>query len=397
MKFYQRGKVFLNYLLDRAIDLSDAFLADLYRLPWPALQNLIHKMARLAGDVCWFLRDLPRLPAYKLSGKRWTVIFVGNEHGLLEVTRLFFPDEEVERQEIGRVALWKLQAGVRQWLAGGADLIICELSNVYPWRLKAPFVLIVPTWVRQIAAIPEPAETLIAGRKMHGTRHRIARATRDGFHYRFSQSLEDFDHFYHRMYLPFVKSRHNHLALVTPYERLRRKWFARGGLLLVTRHDVPVAASICYLSDNTCYSIEGGVLDADEQLFQQGVNVLFDWYTVKWGRERGATVYDMGGSRGWRSSGPFAYKSTWRTTVVRLSSVYSNWHVLGQCLSPALREHLNQIGFVSEIGGKFYGALFGEETNQPGEQELRRELAEVQQQGLAGLAVLSPDRVAIRT
>ncbi|MEK7325580.1 MAG: hypothetical protein AAB217_10035, partial [Chloroflexota bacterium] len=69
---------------------------------------------------------------------------------------------------------------------------------------------------------------------------------------------------------------------------------------------------------------------------------------------------------------------------------------LDMAVSPALREHLNRIGFVGEIGGKFYGALFGDEAGQIGEQELQRELAETQRQGLAGLAVLSPDRLTIQ-
>ncbi len=179
-RLYRRTKVWLNYLLDRIIDQCSTFLVDVYRFPWPGVQNIAQGIARYVGDVSWLLRDFPRLSAYKLAGENWTVIFVGGETGMREICHLFFEDE-VDRQGLGRIALWKLSAQTRQWLAEGVDLVICELSRIHPNRPEAPITFDVPTWINQVLTIPEPVESLISGKKFATERHRLNKAKRLGF------------------------------------------------------------------------------------------------------------------------------------------------------------------------------------------------------------------------
>lgn len=388
-QLYRRAKLWLNYCLDRIIDLCDLVLMDAYQLPWSTGQSVAKHIARYVGDISWLLRAFPRLPAYKLIGTDWTIIFVGTEPSLEEIRALFF--EEARQQELGRVALWKLSAQSQHWLAEGTDLVVCELSRIHPNRPQAPITFTVPTWIQQVLAIPEPLESLIAGRNRKNLRHRINRAQKAGFSYRLSQTKADFDHFYYDMYLPFVKSRHGDLALVTPYQDQYQRWFTRGGLIMVTQHGKPVAGSLCYVAGQTCYTIETGILGTDSRLFEQGINTFRIWCVMAWGHKQGAKTFDMGGTHAWRSNGPFTFKQGWGAMVVRRKRIFGTWTFLAQNLSPVLQEHINKLGFISEIDGKFCRLLLSTDPTSIAETKVDKDPLTATDQGLDRVAVISAD------
>jgi hypothetical protein len=391
LRLYRHSKAKLNYLLDRIIDLCDMVLMDAHRLPWSAAQNTAKKIARYVGDISWLLRAFPRLSAYELAGTDWKIIFAGTDEDLLEIRHLFFPEEEVTQQELGRIAVWRLSGQTQRWLAEGIDLVICELGRIHPNRPKALITFTVPTWIQQVLAIPEPLESLIAGKKSATERHRLNKAKRTGFSYRFGQSKADFDHFYYHMYLPYVKTRHGDLALTAPYQDQWQRWFVRGGLVLAIQHDKPLAGVLCYIANNTCFDIERGVLGADPQLFKQGIETVITWYAIAWAHGQGAKTYDMGGTHAWHSNGSFNAKRRWGAHVVRRKRIYGTWTFLARNLSPSLQDHLNRLGFITETDGKFYGVLLNSDTNAAEETDLHNKLSAAHKQGLTGLAVVSPN------
>ena len=387
-RLYRYGKVRLDYLLDRIIDLSDMIFMDVYRLPWPTAQNVVKKITRCVGDISWLLRAFPRLSAYKLAGTEWTIIFVGEDRDLLEMRHLFFP-EGVVQQELGRIALWKLSAQTQQWLAEGIDLVICELGRIHPSRPKAPITFTVPIWIQQVLVIPEPWESLISGKKFATERHRLNKARRTGFNYRLSQSKADFEHFCYHMYLPYVKARHGHLAIVRRYQDQWRRWCTRGGLVLVTQHDEPVAAVLCYMANDVCFDLNRGVLEADPQLFKLGIETMITWYAITWARGQGAKIYNMGATRARCSNGSFNTKRRWGAQVVRPEKIYGTWTFLAQNLSPSLQARLNELGFISEIDKKFYGILLSIDPTSITETDVHKKSSAMKRQGLDGLVVIS--------
>lgn len=392
-QLYRRIKVALNYRLDRLIDLCSALGTKAESTHPLIARAILKRTARACGDVLWLLRDLPRLPAYRLIGREGRAVFVGSEQGWLEIRHAIFSDEEVERQELGRVALWSLNARAQRWLKAGDHLVVCELSGAYPWRLKARYTFRVPIWLQQIVGIPDPPEKLLAGARMKGIRNNITRARREGFDYRFTQSDADFDVFYHRMYVPFVNARHGARAMVTGYERQLKQRFKRGGLLLITRHGKPVAGSLCRMAGNTCYSVEGGVADNDPEIVQYGFNALNLWYAAHWGHARGARFLNMGGSHAWRSNPAFAFKARWGAWVAGLPEVHSYWTFLMEDLPEPLMDRLNRIGFIGKINEKYCAVTLSPDAQRLDRPAQREAAAEAQRQGLAGIAIVTPGRI----
>lgn len=392
---YRQSKSWFNYLCDRVIDYANLFLTDNYGLPWPQSQKMVHRVARFIGELSWLLRSFPRLPAYKLIGENWVIIFVGREQELSQARHLFFQNEDITPHQLERVALWHLAVQTEQWLAEGVDLIICELSRICPWKPKAPVTFTTPDWIDQVLYLPEPLETILFGKQMRTVRNNLNNSLKAGFSWYFSHDKKDFDHFHYQMYLPYIRARHGDRALLASYQDQWRRWFTRGGLLMLTQNNAPIGGVICYTHNQTCFVVELGVLNGNLDLVESGFKTAMDWFAMNWAYQQGIRIYDMGGSRPWQCDGVFFTKSRWRPKVVRRKKIYGVWTFLAHSLSPALQNHLNKLGPISEIEGKFYGVWLSECPTSLQQGELQDKVAGFHNQGLAGLALVSAGTTTI--
>lgn len=382
-------KVWVNWLLDRIIDICDLSLMDVYKMPFYCGQSIIHKMARVTGDFCWLLRDFPRMSAYRISQADLAVIFVGGRQGLTEIRALLFPDSQAASEELGRYKLWRLGRQTQCWMETGASLVVCETSRFFKTMI-AQIDISVPKWIGQFVEMPESLETMLAGTARRDIRKRIHKARKAGFQCNgLTRSKKDFDYFYEQMYLPFVNVRHGERALVTPYEDQLKRWFQRGGLVPVTRGSLPIAGGITYAANGICHLIEAGVSTDDSQLLGQEINAFLYLSVMKWAHSVGIRSCDMGGSYAYRHNGSFSFKREWGARVVRRRRIYPVWHFLARDIPATLRNRLNELGFITEIEGKFWGVWIDVENEQLDEQGIRIKLMEMKKAGLSGLAVIS--------
>jgi hypothetical protein len=396
-ELYKRSKVWLNSQLNSLIDMGDSWVSKARYISWSFGRAVVRAVARWLAALSWLVRDWPRMTAYKATGSNWTIVFMGSETERIEVEYLFFPDQEITWGEIGRVALWRLARQTQIWQSEGVDLVICQLSRLFPLSSRIAFSFSVPTLIGQIINFPEKLETLIAGGKRRRRREQINAAQRKGFDYQFSRSINDYEQFYHKMYVPHIKARHGPRARVATYDGYLKELFHQGGLLLVTQHDRVIAGGVRYMANGTCFSVEHGILDADTQLLKQGANMLLDWYTILWASNQGAEQYDLGGSRAWRSNGVFSYKASWGSRITSFDYAHSVWHVYARELSPAMRDHINQIGFITEIKGDFYTVFIDSDDSGLMSEKIKQTLDDAKRKGLKGVVILTPNSRHILT
>lgn len=350
----KRLKIRVNSWCDRAIYYSDNYLRDAAYVANPILRKVVKWLAWRVGNLAWLLRDMPRLTAYELADERWTIRCIGWERDVQEVAHLFFPESEVTPREVARVALGQVGNAGRAWLADGVDLVISQLPLWMPLRPRSPIYFRSPTWIEQILTLTEDPWALVAGRSRHGLRSAVNRAIKQGYGYRFSQDMAEFDYFYERMYVPFVGQRHNDLAMLTSHRDMVRFWVRRGGVLFVTLGDALVAGTVVFMEGDVCHSVEGGVLDASPDLVRQGINAVADWFTIVWATAQGARNLFMGGSQAWASNGPYEYKERWGAHPVRRHRLYATWAFQGGDLSPEQCRTLNAMGFLVEEQHRYY-------------------------------------------
>ncbi len=378
-----RIKTGINRILDRIIDLCVFFLTWSEVFP-DIIRDAINRITSFIGNLVLLTLYFPRIDAYSLKGKEWNIVFIGRQESSQEISTLFFEGQEVSTQVLPCVPVWKLPDKTKQWLANGEDLVICELSKLFPWKPSESYSFSVPEWVTLILDISANPEDLLVGGRIRGQRRCIRQAEKNGFSYRFTRSFDDFNFFYSEMYLPFISARHGEQASISRFTDQRDRWFKPGGLLLVTKNDQPVAGALVIRAGRSCYGIELGVLHNDPELVKAGVNAFILWSCILWGHSQGAKHINIGTSHAWCTNGSFNFKTKWGARVIRHKNITPQWIFTSGYLPDSLRERINQIEFISEQKGKYYCTYIpGDAT-----EDLDKKVQEALLHGLSGLAVV---------
>jgi hypothetical protein len=344
------------------------------------------------GDMGYLMHDLVKKDVWRVTGSNLQIVFVGSKKSFFAVLPQLL-DENASYEWIGNTYAVSLSRKANRWFEEGCDLAIFELSRLYPFRPQVSVSSTVPNWVNQVIVYPEQMNKLLAGNRYNSLRRNLNKSRKAGCEWRFSTSREDFDFFYEHLYVPFIRSRHGESALVAPYPFQWDFWIkgAGGGLVLVTQAGKTVAGAVCLVSDDVCYNIEVGVLDADETLLRQGIIAFLFWAVAEWGKEKGAKFYNMGGTLGWRSNGSFRWKAKWGARVIRRGDPYRTLSLVAGRISAPLIEKLNAIGFVCEARKGFYGLILDNEDAQLSWRELEERIVRSQKEGLSGVCVVAPD------
>lgn len=349
-------------------------------------------VATTVGDIGFLILDFLKKSVWRMTGSGHKIVFVGSKESFLSIVPLFF-DGPATYQQVNGVFTFGLSRKTETWLNEGCDMVICELSRLHPFRPKTSVTFTVPQWVNLLVTYPDRMDALLAGNRRRNLRRQINTCREAGCQWRFSRSRSDFDFFYERLYLPFVRSRHGEHAHIAPYPFQWDMWIkgAGGGLVLVTQRDKIVAGAVSLVVDGICYGIELGVRDADETLLKQGIIGYIFWSMAEWGKAQGAKFYNMGGTAGWRSNGAFRWKSKWGARVISRKYTCRRLTFGANRLSPALVQKINEIGFFCEKDECYYSLILDRTDAQRPESELSETIRHTRKEGLLGVCVISPE------
>jgi hypothetical protein len=329
-----------------------------------------------------------RVKVVRWVGSDWSVTYIGDGASIEYLSTILFP-EKPRVEELPRVYFWQTPTLVQNF-SGEGDLVICELNKILRWSPKRSNIFFVtPPWIKQVLEdIDRPLEDILASMN-RSTRRHIHRLEKQEFTYSFTQSMEDFDFFYHRMYLPTIKSRHKGQGMIVNDYEAVQKDFLTGGLGLIMDNQKPICGGLFRLDGDTFTAQLGGVLDGEVDLVKRRVNVALFWFELNWARAQGAKRYDFGSSRAQTSNGAFEFKRQMGTCVYPHKFVYTRWNFYAQELPEKLREHLNKLGFITRRDGKFYRIILDGSTKNSRSNDIQEKCGLASRCGLDGLMLLS--------
>ena len=398
---YRKSKIRFNRWMDDIIRRCNVTLLETEKIRNSYWRFFIQKLVLWIGNFALFLQQIPRSEAFALRGlSGGKVIYVGNQSQIPFLVQDVLAFDEFQVENLGRYNLWLLSAQAEQWLSEGAQLVVIALSPFYRWKFHSAFVIKIPYLIRQVMPLRESLDLLLSRPKYRNVRQKLNRILREGIQCKFSQKQEDFDLFYHQMYVPYTADRHGELALIGEYKDLWN-YFFKGGLLMFYRGSDPVAGSVVMARGNTGIGTVGGVLDANQDLLRLGIYTMMIWESAKWAQSQGMSVLDMGAGYALRSNGIFRFKKSfgarvercYNRLVVNRMAVHNNWTLLMQSPSPEFLEGINRTGLIVEHRRKFYGLVLENDTQTLKPEILSGKLKDALRDGLAGLAVLKPYQV----
>ncbi len=348
-------------------------------------KKLCRSAAWLADAGRAIVMDL-RLTVKLWSGESWSVVYIGEGISSDVIKHYMFPSTPLE-EELSKVFLWQVPSLIRKFSREG-NLVICEFTDIVHFVIKELGISFsTPPWVQQILeGIDRPIDEILMG--MNQTmRRNIRRLETQGYTYEFSKQQDDFDLFYHQMFLPYIGSRFSELSAdILDYDHMNIG-FQHGGLILVKLNQSPICGMLCILENGLCEALDMGVLNGDLTLVKQGSNVALWWYMLDWARQNGAVRFDFGGSRPFMVDGVFNFKRQWGTRIFKNVRKHTLWSFYGQNLPELLHQHLTQIGLITIVDNKGYRIVL---TDLPvGEENFTTLLKEAVSSGLAGLLLIT--------
>lgn len=249
-----------------------------------------------------------------------TVVLAGDTSSMdCLTTRLFTGGAEMK--SLGKVAVWRLGSSLRR-LRRSSDLTIARLDRLSARLFLGDDYLSVPEWIGSTLEVPSRVEALTQGNPSLRSDLRLVR--RNALSPAVSHDWDDFLHFYHTMYVPFIRNRHGERACIRNINWMRRA-FRRGGLMWVLADGQPIGGLLFSKRGGALKSLALGTSGGAWQHVAEGCNIATDLFLLDYARERGFTNIDLGGTRPFLDDGVLRYKRKWRCTFTEKQDTYEDF------------------------------------------------------------------------
>lgn len=204
--------------------------------------------------------------------------------------------------------------------------------------------------------------TAFAQRSAH-IKSDIRRIRNHKLSYRVSAEPEEFDRFYHNMYLPHTQRIFGDRALLMSYEDMRQA-MPHCELFLITQEGQDIAGGI--LVYETSGRVRGwslGVKDGDDRWVREGALAAFDYLQTGYLAEKGFSRLHRGGSRPFLSDGALCFKKN-RGLEITDHTPHS-FVVIPARNRAGVRSFLQHNPFIYQGEEKLKGAIFLSQQDAP--------------------------------
>jgi hypothetical protein len=123
--------------------------------------------------------------------------------------------------------------------------------------------------------------------------------------------LEDFDFFYFRMYLPFIKKRFRKGALISSFFELKKNYENNGGIVFVKKGNEKIVGLLFKIVKNDLYAKSLGVVNGDQRYINDFAGQAALYNLVKWAIEKEFGKLNYGNTLPFFFDGIFNYKKEW--------------------------------------------------------------------------------------
>jgi hypothetical protein len=220
------------------------------------------------------------------------VLVAGPEPWAYDLPLHFFVSQP-KQSAIGTVPLWRLSS-ILENMERDFDLVLARVDALAARFFFPLTYLRIPELVDTGRLLPDDASSLL--RTSASLERDIRVARQNGLETNLSEHLDDFDEFYHTMYVPFTQNRHRALARLRNQVSLRN-CFRHGGLIWLTRDGERLAGLVFDVAGDTLGTRAYATRDGYGGLTKKGVATALYYHAIRHAIERGCRFLDLGGCR----------------------------------------------------------------------------------------------------
>ncbi len=275
--------------------------------------------------------------------------YVGDDTSYHYLVNLFFSGPPETKASRGLV--WPHLSAELRALSQAVDLCVLDLDFPLPLMIRRKKFLNVPRWVKQRVPIGDTWED-VSGRIGRKTRREAQRIIKK-FDFRSCvvEGRHAAEHFYDRLYLPYIRQRHGQAAELVGRERFIRECHRRQVIQLLQGDNVVAAVAVRLSNRQMTLAWTG--MDTELTPAQRlGAADALDFFSLIYAYQRGCSHMDMGHSRACLDDGVLRYKRKWGASVYRKKLPQGSILIAPLTSSPAVFSLLANARFITLDGGR---------------------------------------------
>ena len=365
-KAFRLVRFYIRKYVDRSLLLLDEWLVAIYCSPSRLARLFLTRPTYELRRLLLLLRRGLSFKVFVLRGTAsvtnalFSVAYFASGDGMSYLESLLFADGQAKCEQRESCSLWALAKTAAE-LAREVDLVVVERNSLLRWKPSCGSWVVGPTWVRMVFDfVPGQSWEQVQARFKKQQKN-IRYFRKNGYTYSVSRQDEDFDHFYHRMHIPLIDTRHKGYGLIDGKQNLY-KFFKQGFVMFaLNRENQPVAGDLDSLRGDVMLAVVNGVLDGERKWMQEGaLNVLY-YYELQWCHEHGLRRCDIGGARPFAHNGLYTHKRRWGFQPVRGLWQVHDWLLWAPHDSPVAMQWLEAHPFIPEfaqVGSKSLESMY---------------------------------------
>lgn len=245
--------------------------------------------------LLWAQRSVPIgvLRGVTKRNRRPLRVVVAGEPPRSDLLPLEMFAEPPQREALGSAPVWSLPRALRALDAAG-DVLFAKVSRTATPLFGERDWLLVPA---SPVVMLDPQVDLKALQKAKSSvRSDIRLIERTGFEPEVTRAPEDCTAFAQDMHIPYMRNRHDALALVHSAAQLRRMVRQSGGIVWARRDGDRVAGCVFQARGDLLRLFAFGVRDGDWSLVKAGALAALYVFTLRYAREQGFRRVELGGA-----------------------------------------------------------------------------------------------------
>jgi hypothetical protein len=257
-----------------------------------------------------------RMERYVIKGfmngtsNKMTMLYVGTESSAHQLASLIYAQVS-EFLPLGEVLLHQTH-----------EHSLMNMSEIVAYDVQRPFVR---KFSKQgYLLLPNVNFTLDTRVSMDEIMKRMSRRRRrdirkiNSLKYSYSicrNSNKDFDFFYRKMYLPYVKSRFGKAATIKPQLEAKNIYESNGGIIFVKKNEKPLAGILFNIQRKTLHAWSFGAHEGDQRFVEELAGEAALLFLIEWAKTQDVEKLDYGVSLPFLQEGIFTYKKEWGMNV----------------------------------------------------------------------------------
>jgi hypothetical protein len=300
---------FITLINQSLIGLYDRFPDRIYVLTEPivkTLKTLFLLVSELKVGIF-----IVRFEFYD-EGNPLTVLFIGREQQLDFLKRFTGSGICTISRDAG-LFFWKINSYLKK-TDMKTDMTVIHLNKILYSFIHPEGYLRMPDSVKSLLHLNGSFEEVI--KKFHESAARKCRnVSSAGYTVEISHDITALEHFYHEMYVPYMKKRFKELAVIDSYYKVRRL-FRTGFLLIVRKEDRYLSGVVCRIKQDTFIFELIGLEHGSFQRVREGALDALYYYSILEALKRGCRIIDFGNSNPFLNDGLVLYKRKWGTVLM---------------------------------------------------------------------------------